>query len=87
MHRAERARVLDAKAGQLVDVEEAAIIDAGRREPPVGEAVVLPLEQPVQQLDAAVSWSARYADEAALDDVGRAVDSAASRFFNAGACA
>ena len=71
MDRAERAHVLDAKTGQLVDVEEAAIIDAGRREPPGGEAVVLPFEQPVQQLDAVLCVGA-VRHEATRDDVGRA---------------
>ena len=52
VHVAERPRVLDPQPGQIVDVEEAPVVDARHREPPVGEAVVLPLQQPMQRADA-----------------------------------
>ena len=52
VHVAERSRVLDPQPGQLVDVEKAPVVDAGHREPPVGEAIVLPLQQAVQRVDA-----------------------------------
>ena len=45
----ERAGILDAQAGKRVDVEEAAIIDVARRQPPVAEPVVLALEQAMQR--------------------------------------
>ena len=55
VHVAERSCVLDPQAGQLVDVEKAPVVDAGHREPPVGEAVVLPLQQAVQRVDAGLA--------------------------------
>ena len=67
MHVAKRPRVLDPQPGQLVDVEEAPVVDAGHREPPVGEAVVLPLQQPVQRVDAGLVVGA-VGRKPALDD-------------------
>ena len=46
--RLEHRRQLDADAGQLVDLEEAAVIDLLRRDAPVGEPVVLRLQQLVR---------------------------------------
>ena len=50
VHRAEACGILDPQAGEIVDVEKAAVVDAGDRYAPVGEAIVLALQQPVQRL-------------------------------------
>ena len=44
--------LLDAQAGEGVDVEEAAIVDVARRDPPMGEPVGLRLQQPMQRPEA-----------------------------------
>ena len=43
---------LHAQGGQVVDVEEAAVVDLVGRDPPVGQAIALMLEQVVQQVEA-----------------------------------
>ena len=48
----EHLRFLDAKAGEGVDVEEAAIVDVARGDAPMGEAVGLHLEDAVQRAEA-----------------------------------
>ena len=48
----EDVRLLDPQAGERVHVEEAAIVDVARRHPPMGEAVGLGFEQPVQGAEA-----------------------------------
>src|SRR5262249_43321352 len=45
----EGAGVLDAQTGQRVDVEEAAIIDVARSQPPVAKPVMLAFEQMMQR--------------------------------------
>ena len=67
VHGAKRPRVLDPEAGQLVDVEEAPVVDARHREPPVGEAIVLPLQESMQRADAGLMVGA-IGGEPALDD-------------------
>ena len=47
--RLEGAGVLDAQAGQRVDVEEAPVVDVAGGKPPVAELVVLAFEQMVQR--------------------------------------
>ena len=73
VHVAERPRVLDPEPGQLVDVEEAPVVDARHREPPVREAIVLPLQQPMQRADAGLVVGA-VGGEAAIDNRRGAVD-------------
>lgn len=71
----ESAGVLDAQAGQRIDVEKAAIIDLARRETEVTELVVLTLEQIVQRLDLCGAPFARLVGIEAIGDYrGRAVD-------------
>ena len=48
--RLEGAGILDAQAGQRIDVEEAAVVDVAGGEPPVPELVVLALQQQMQRL-------------------------------------
>ena len=43
---------LHAQGGQVVDVEEPAVVDLVGGHPPVGQAVALVLEQVVQQVEA-----------------------------------
>ena len=50
--RREHVAVLDAQAGQRVDVEEPAVVDLVRRGPPVRQPVRLLLEQLVQLIEA-----------------------------------
>ena len=49
----EHRRIFHAHAGQLVHVEEAPVVDFVRRRPPVGQPVVLLVEQRVQPIEAA----------------------------------
>ena len=49
MHGAEGRGVLDAQAGEIVDVEEAAVVHRREGDAPVGEAIVLAFEQAVQR--------------------------------------
>ena len=48
----EDLRVLDAKARQAVDVEEAAVVDVARGDAPIGQPVGLRFEDPVQRGEA-----------------------------------
>ena len=48
----ENLRNLDPDASQGVDVEEAAVVDVARCDPPVGQAVGLRLQQTVQGVEA-----------------------------------
>src|SRR4029450_10437739 len=75
MDRLEGAGVLDAQAGQRIDVEEAPVVDVAGSKPPVAELVVLALEQMVQRKRrrGAIRPGA-IGGEAARDDVGRAGD-------------
>ena len=59
VRRLEHLRVLDAKAREIVDVEEPAVIDLVRRRPPVRQAVRLRLEQDVQRVEARGPCQAR----------------------------
>ena len=52
VRRLEDLRVLDAQAGERVDVEEAPVVDLVRRRAPVREAVGLRLEQLVEPVEA-----------------------------------
>ena len=49
----EDLRIFHAHAGQLVHVEEAAVVDLVRRRPPVGQPIGLLVEQRVQPIEAA----------------------------------
>ena len=49
--RREDVGILDAQAGERVDVEEAPVVDLVRRGAPVGEAIGLLLEQLVQRVE------------------------------------
>ena len=51
MGRLEHLAALHAQPGELVDVEEAPVVDLGARDAPVGEPVGLVLEQRVQRLE------------------------------------
>ena len=53
MDRLEGGGVLDAQAGQRIDVEEAPVVDLAAGEPPVGQPVVLALQQVMQGEDRA----------------------------------
>ena len=48
MNGAEGRRVFHAQAGEIVDVEEAPVVHRRHRHAPIGDAVMLALEQPVQ---------------------------------------
>ena len=50
--RVEDLRIFGAQRGELVDVEEAAVVDVVRRDAPVGEAERLAFEQRVQRVEA-----------------------------------
>ena len=45
-------RILDTQRSELIDVEEAAVVDVVRRDAPAGEAEGLALEQRVQRVEA-----------------------------------
>ena len=49
VHLLERLAVLDAKPGERIDVEEAAIVDFAAGKPPMREAIVLALQQVMQR--------------------------------------
>ena len=48
----EHDRILDANGREVVDVEEAPVIDLGRRDPPVGEPVRLCIDQAIERIEA-----------------------------------
>src|SRR5262249_54572122 len=76
MHRIEGGAMLDAHTRKRVDVKEAPVIDLVGGEPPESRAIVLPLQQPVQQQDrpgGAGLWPVGI--EAALDDISATLDS------------
>ncbi|MHC2176207.1 hypothetical protein ACVIQW_005594 [Bradyrhizobium diazoefficiens] len=71
----ECAGVLDAQAGEPVDVEEAAVVDVAGGEPPMTELVVLALQQMMQRQRLRRTILGRtIGGKAARDDVGRARD-------------
>ncbi len=49
--RLEDRRIFHSQARQLIDIEEAAIVDFLHRRPPVREPIDLRLQQPVQQVE------------------------------------
>ena len=67
----EGARVLDANAGEIVDVEEAPVVDLAAGDAPERDAIVLALQQAVQRDHRRRDRQARLiGDEPARDDVG-----------------
>src|SRR6185436_13155335 len=54
VHGTECARVFDADAGEVVDIEKAPIVDRRYGNAPIREAIMLTLEQPVQDREAGV---------------------------------
>src|SRR5215470_9300257 len=70
MNCVEGAAVFDAQPGQSVNVEEAPIIDLAAGKPPMGEAIVLALEQVMECEDGVRSPGARaIGAQAAFDHV------------------
>ena len=53
--RLERRGMLDAQAGEVVDVEKAPVVDRRERDAPIGETVMLPFEQAVQRRGAGLA--------------------------------
>jgi hypothetical protein len=49
MHCAKCGGVLDPQAGEVVDIEEAAVVDGGKGNPPIGQPVMLPFEEAMQR--------------------------------------
>ena len=55
--RMEHGGILDADAGEVADIEEAPIVHRREGDAPIGEAVMLALEQAVQRrAPASLSW-------------------------------
>src|SRR6185369_16618338 len=49
MHGVEGRRMFRPQPGEIVDVEEAAVVDGGKSDTPVGEVIGLPLEHRMQR--------------------------------------
>ena len=82
---AEGARVLDADAGEVVDVEKPPVVDLADGDLPVRQPVMLAFQQPVQDRDAARIAECRPVDrEPGVDQRGSAA-TAASAALKAGA--
>src|SRR5579885_350464 len=70
---AARPRIFDAQPGKIVDVEEATVVDVGKCDPPVGDTVILTLEQTMQCRHTGFVLAA-ISGKAASDDILRSVD-------------
>ena len=71
VHLVEHRRVFHAQRRELVDVEEAPVVDLLRRDAPVREPVRLLVEQPIERIEAA-----RLAGDAVAAGATHAVDRA-----------
>src|SRR5207248_930665 len=69
----ERCSIIDAKARQVIDVEEAAIVDIIRGQSPIGHEVMLPIEQMMKcEQRARVAGGRAIGGQPALDEPGGA---------------